>query len=125
MLMGLNDLLEFGRTPEEKEEIRTSIKRVRDMRDEDIDYSDIPEVTDFSGWRPAKPFLDKIRKKNRKIRFQREGLPDPDELTVSGMRCLEERLGSAGAEAFIGIVLDDRLNYVKWRQKMTEPVPAV
>ncbi len=125
MLMGLSDLLELGHTPEEKEEIRASIMRVMDMRDEDIDYSDIPEVKDFSGWKPAKPFLDKIRKKNRKIRFQREGLPDPDELTASGMRCLEERLGSAGTDAFISVILDDRLDYAKWRQQMVEPVAAV
>ena len=125
MMMGLSDLLALAHTPEEKEEIRASIKRVMDMRDEDIDYSDIPEVTDFSGWKPARPFLDKIRKKNRRIRFQREGLPDPDELTVSGMRCLEEHLGNAGAEAFIGIILDDRLDYAKWRQKAAGPMAAV
>lgn len=31
------------------------MQRLRDMRDEDIDYSDIPPITDFSGFRRAVP----------------------------------------------------------------------
>ena len=125
MLMGLSDLLALGHTPEEKEEIKTSIKRVRDMRDEDIDYSDIPKVTDFSGWKPAKPFLDRMRKNNRRIDALEKGLPDPDDLVNRGMGCLADRLGPDGVEMFLHIVIDDRLDYAKWREGTAEPIAAV
>ena len=54
MLMGLSDVLALARTPEEKEQIRESFLRLRDMKDEDIDYSDIPPKTDFSHFKPLK-----------------------------------------------------------------------
>ena len=125
MLMGLSDLLELGNTPEEKEEIRASIRRVRDMRDEDIDYSDIPEMTGASGRKPAKPFLDRMRKNNRRIDAIEKGLPDPDELVNRGMGCLTDSLGADGAEMFLHIVVDDRLDYAKWRGKTVKAVAAI
>lgn len=36
-----------------------------EMRDEDIDCSDIPKVTDFSGWHPLKPRVDAMRAHDR------------------------------------------------------------
>lgn len=32
------------------------LKALANMKDEDIDYSDIPEITDFTGWEPN-PFF--------------------------------------------------------------------
>ena len=125
MLMGLSDLLELGNTPEEKEEIRTSIRRAKDMRDEDIDDSDIPEMTGGSGWKPARPFLDRMRKNNRRIDAIEKGLPDPDELVNRGMGCLTDSLGADGAEMFLHIVVDDRLDYAKWRGETVKAVAAI
>lgn len=71
MIMGISDVLNLARTPEEREEILESIRKVRRMRDEDIDFSDIPRVTDFSGWKRAKPYFDKIREHNLKVRAER------------------------------------------------------
>ena len=75
MLMGLSDVLALARTPEERDEIRKNFlrmrKRRREMRDDDIDFSDIPEVTDFSGFRPGKPYFDKMREHNLKIEAER------------------------------------------------------
>jgi len=95
------------------------------MRDEDIDFSDIPEIRDFSNWRPAKPFIEKMRQNNRKIRFQREDLPEPDEILNKGMASLENILGVDGANAFIEIILADKINYTEWRRHKTEPIMAV
>ena len=125
MLMGLSDLLELGQTPAEKEEIRASFKRVMNMHDEDIDYSDIPEVTDFSNWKPAKPFLDRMRKNNRRIDAKEKGLPDPDELINRGMLCLTKNFGADGAEMFLSIVIEDRLGYYKWLRERAEPIATV
>jgi uncharacterized protein (DUF4415 family) len=36
------------------------LKALESMRDEDIDYSDIPEITDFTGWEPN-PFFKPIK----------------------------------------------------------------
>ena len=75
MLMGLSDVLALARTPEERDEIRKNFlrmrKRRREMRDDDIDFSDIPEVTDFSGFRPGKPYFDKMREHNLKREAER------------------------------------------------------
>ena len=43
-----------------------------EMKDEDIDFSDIPEVTDFSRFKPLKPRLDAMREHNRRVRLERE-----------------------------------------------------
>ena len=73
MLMGLSDMLALADTPEEKNEVRESFLRLRQkMRDNDIDFSDIPEITDFTGWKPAKPYFDKMREHNRRIDEERE-----------------------------------------------------
>ncbi|MBQ9627758.1 MAG: hypothetical protein IJP97_07065 [Synergistaceae bacterium] len=71
--MGLSDMLALAETPEEKNEVRESFLRLRQkMRDNDIDFSDIPEITDFTGWKPAKPHFDKMREHNRRIDEERE-----------------------------------------------------
>ncbi len=38
------------------------------------------------------------------------------ELADAGMACLTERLGIVGAEAFIALVLREKLDYTKWRK---------
>lgn len=75
MLMGFRDILDaFSRTPEEREKLKESLFELitRETKDEDIDYSDIPEVTDFSNYKPFKPHLDEIRAKNLRIKAERE-----------------------------------------------------
>ena len=67
MSMGLTEVLDLARTPEERKKMKENILRLMQKRDEDIDFSDIPEVTDFSGWKRAKPYFDKIREHNLKI----------------------------------------------------------
>ncbi len=71
MLMGLHDVLALAKTPEEKEAIRQSFLKRRERKYEDIDFSDIPEITDFSGFRPGKPYFDKMREHNLKIEAER------------------------------------------------------
>ena len=44
--------------------------RLAAMTDDDIDYSDIPEVTDFSNWRPAKEHLRRVAQWNYDPRAQ-------------------------------------------------------
>lgn len=70
--MGLSDVLALAKTPEERKEIRDSLIRLRNMRDEDIDFSDIPEVTDFTGWKRAKPYFDKIREHNLRLKAEHD-----------------------------------------------------
>ncbi len=36
------------------------LKALANMKDEDIDYSDIPEITDFTGWEPN-PFFKPVK----------------------------------------------------------------
>lgn len=72
MIMGLSDVLALARTPEERKEMKESLIRLRHMKDEDIDFSDIPKVTDFTGWKRAKPYFDKIREHNLRIKAERE-----------------------------------------------------
>ena len=40
------------------------LRRLEAMTDDDIDYSDIPEVTDFSNWRPAGEHIRRIAAAN-------------------------------------------------------------
>ena len=49
MLMGLKDVLNLARTPEKREEMKKLLLKLllEERRDEDIDLSDMPEVTDF------------------------------------------------------------------------------
>ena len=76
MLMGLHDILKSVDDPEERENIRKNFLRLMDLRrkirDEDIDFSDIPEITDFSGFVPGKPYFDKIREHNKRVWAERE-----------------------------------------------------
>ena len=76
MLMGLHDILKAVKDPQEREAIRQDfLKRMeynRKMRGIEIDFSDIPEVTDFSGFRPGKPYIDRIREHNKRVWAERE-----------------------------------------------------
>ena len=76
MLMGLHDILKEVKDPDEREAIRQDfLKRMeatRKLRGIEIDCSDIPEVTDFSGFRPAKPYIDRIREHNKRVWAERE-----------------------------------------------------
>ena len=77
MSVAISDYLALAKTPEEREEMK---QRILDglLRFDDsyIDYSDIPEITDFSRFRPAKPHFDKIREHNRYVREMRKKLAD-------------------------------------------------
>ena len=42
--------------------------------DEEIDFSDIPEITDFSRFKPGKPYFDKMRENNLRRKLERERL---------------------------------------------------
>ena len=46
---------------------KDEIKRLQEMKDEDIDYSDIPELTDeeLKSFRPARDYLKDIARRNR------------------------------------------------------------
>lgn len=46
-----------GITPE----IAANLAEIAAMRDEDIDLSDIPEVTDFTGWQRGGPFYRPVK----------------------------------------------------------------
>ncbi len=72
MLMGLSDVLALARTNEEREQIRETFLRLGEMKDEDIDYSDIPPTTDFSRFKPLKPYVEKVLEHNRKAVLHRK-----------------------------------------------------
>lgn len=72
MSMGIREYLALAKTPEEREEMKERLLRLMDMRDEDIDFSDIPRITDFSRFVRGKPILDKMREHNRRLREERE-----------------------------------------------------
>ena len=72
MLMGVSDILALAKTPEEREEFKASLIALMEMKDNDIDFSDIPRVTDFSRFRRAKPYFDAMREHNRRVREERE-----------------------------------------------------
>ena len=38
------------------------------------------------------------------------------ELADAGMNCLTEKFGTVGAEAFIALILREKLDYTKWRR---------
>ncbi len=42
------------------------------------------------------------------------------ELADAGMVCLTEKFGVVGAEAFIALILREKLDYTKWRQTYYE-----
>ena len=72
MLMGIDDILALTTTPEEREEMKARLIRLMEMKDEDIDFSDIPRITDFSRFRRGKPRIDAMIEKNRRNRLERE-----------------------------------------------------
>lgn len=72
MLMGVSDILALAKTPEQREEMKQRLIRLMEMSDEDIDFSDIPEITDFSRFVRGKPYFDKMRENNRRIKAERE-----------------------------------------------------
>ena len=76
MQMSLKDVLALAKTPKQREEMKQRIIAMmfRDKDDDEIDFSDIPEVPDFSRFRPLKPHLDAMREHNRRIREQQEHL---------------------------------------------------
>lgn len=38
------------------------------------------------------------------------------ELAEAGMACLTEKFGAVGAEAFIALILREKLDYTRWRK---------
>lgn len=72
MLMGIDDILALAKTPEQREEMKESIIALMNMKDEDIDFSDIPRVTDFSRFVRGKSHFDAMREHNRQNRLRRE-----------------------------------------------------
>ena len=72
MLMGIDDVLALAKTPKERQEMKERLIRLMEMRDEDIDFSDSPPITDFSRYKPLKPRLDAMREHNRRITEEQE-----------------------------------------------------
>ena len=72
MLMGLHDVLNAVQNPEEREQIRQRFFMRMDAKRREVDTSDIPEVTDFSRFRPGKPYIDKMREHNLRIEAERQ-----------------------------------------------------
>ena len=72
MLMGIDDILALADTPEEREEMKERLIALMEMKDEDIDFSDIPRITDFSRFVRGKPRIDAMRENNRRRREERE-----------------------------------------------------
>ena len=75
---------------------KDEIKRLQEMKDEDIDYSDIPELTDeeLKSFRPARDSLKDIARRNR--------------AALARMICDEKGssdLAIAAAEAFVARTL--------------------
>ena len=70
--MGISDVLALAKTPEKREEMKARILRLMEMRDEDIDFSDIPKITDFSRFKPLKPRVDAMREHNLRLKAERE-----------------------------------------------------
>ncbi|MBR0257462.1 MAG: hypothetical protein IJQ58_06975 [Synergistaceae bacterium] len=74
MQMSLKDVLALAKTPEQREEMKQRLLAMmfRDKDDNEIDFSDIPPITDFSRFKPLKPRLDVMREHNRRLRLERE-----------------------------------------------------
>lgn len=72
MLMGIDDVLALAKTPQEREEMKERLIELMEMRDEDIDFSDIPRITDFSRFKRAKPHFDAMREHNLRLKAERE-----------------------------------------------------
>ncbi|MBQ7168628.1 MAG: hypothetical protein IJR63_01835 [Synergistaceae bacterium] len=72
MSMAIREYLDLAKTPEEREEMKERLIRLMEMKDEDIDFSDIPRITDFSRFVRGKPIFDAMREHNRQNRLKRE-----------------------------------------------------
>ncbi len=72
MSTAIREYLALAKTPEEREEMKERLIALMEMKDEDIDFSDIPRITDFSRLVRGKPIIDKIREHNRLNRLRRE-----------------------------------------------------
>ena len=71
MSVGIREYLALAKSPEEREEMKERLLRLMEMRDEDIDFSDIPKITDFSRFVRGKPHFDAMREHNRKVNEER------------------------------------------------------
>lgn len=77
MSMAISDYLALAKTPEERERMKQRVlEGLLRFDDSYIDYSDIPEVTDFSRFKPLKPRLDAMRAHNRYVEEMRKRLAD-------------------------------------------------
>ena len=72
MSVGIREYLALAKTPEEREEMKERLLRLMEMKDEDIDFSDIPKITDFSRFVRGKPHFDAMREHNRRVKEERE-----------------------------------------------------
>lgn len=72
MSVAIREYLALARTPEEREEMKQRLIRLMEMPDEEIDFSDIPPITDFSRFVRGKPYFDAMRERNRRINEERE-----------------------------------------------------
>lgn len=72
MLMGIDDVLALAKTPQEREEMKQRLIELMEMNDEDIDFSDIPRITDFSRFKRGKPHFDAMREHNLRLKAERE-----------------------------------------------------
>ncbi len=72
MLMGIDDILALAETSQERKEMKERLINLMEMKDEDIDFSDIPRITDFSHFVRGKPIIDAMCENNRRIRLERE-----------------------------------------------------
>ena len=72
MLMGIDDVLALAKSPQEREEMKERLIRLMEMKDEDIDFSDSQRITDFSRFVRGKPYFDKMREHNLRLKAERE-----------------------------------------------------
>lgn len=72
MSTAIREYLALAKTPEEREEMKERLIALMEMKDEDIDFSDIPRITDFSRFVRGKPIIDAMREHNRQNRLRRE-----------------------------------------------------
>ena len=72
MSKAIREYLSLAKTPEEREEMKERLIKLLEMKDEDIDFSDIPRITDFSRFVRGKPRIDAMWENNRRRREERE-----------------------------------------------------
>ena len=72
MSVGIREYLALAKSPQEREEMKERLIRLMEMKDEDIDFSDIPRITDFSRFVRGKPIIDAMREHNLRLKAERE-----------------------------------------------------